>query len=148
MGYDVLRCANYIEGATLLTCSSCIEGYSLDISGKSCICDTGAGFKEFTASPIKCGYEIFRCISYIEGPSLYTCSQCQEGYTLEVSSKSCVCDTNAGYKQFIVSPIKCGYDVLRCANYIEGATLFTCSSCIEGYSLDNSGKSCACDTNS
>jgi hypothetical protein len=114
------HCETYTKNGYAYTCSKCDSGYVV---------------KQTT--PYKCALDSIRYISYVEGPSLYTCTACQEGYTLEVSGQSCVCDTEGGYKQFVSSPIKFGYDVLRCANYIEGTTSFTCSNCIEGYKLDS-----------
>jgi hypothetical protein len=136
------HCETYTKNGYAYTCSKCEEGYTLD-TNKSCKCDSGYVVKQTT--PLKCALDSIGCISYIEGPSLYTCSACQEGYTLEISSKSCVCDTNAGYKEFISSPMKCGYDILGCDNYIEEDTLFTCSSCSVGSTLDILGKTCICD---
>jgi hypothetical protein len=91
---------------------------------------------------MKCDYGILRFANYIEGDALFTCSSCIEGYSLDISSKSCVCDTISGFKQFSDTPIKCDYNVLGSAYYIEVDTQFTCSSCIEGYTYDILAKSC------
>jgi hypothetical protein len=143
--FDTYRCINYIEGPSLYTCSKCQVGYTLSCSGTCCVCDTALGYKQFIASPIKCGYDVLRCAVYLEDETLFTCSSCIEGYKLDDSGKYCICDTALGYKQFIASPIKCGYDVFRCAVYVEDETLFTCSSCDEGYALDTSVKICICN---
>jgi hypothetical protein len=134
-----LHCEIYNKNGYTYTCTKCEEGYILN-TDNTCKCDSGYIQKQ--SNPLKCAWDTFRCIEYIEGTSIYTCSKCQEGYKIDSLGRNCICDS--GYKIFKDNPMKCGYEVLRCDNYIEGDSLFTCIGCIEGYSIDIIGKSCIC----
>jgi hypothetical protein len=119
-------------------CSICIEGYSLNISGKNCICDTAAGFKQFSDSPIKCGNNVLRCANYIEGDTQFTCSSCIEGYTYDILGKSCICAE--GYVKVVNNPIECTIIIDNCITFFKLEGKWICEVCSTGYKVDIYGK--------
>jgi hypothetical protein len=116
-------------------------------SDNSCICT----LKPFVCSCIS-GYTLVPGSKYACIPNTWSdynlvdfkyTIKCSEGYTPGCNGNCCVCAI--GYKAIQTDPLKCGFDTLRCKEYSEGDTLFTCAACETGYIVGCDGKCCICD---
>jgi hypothetical protein len=133
-------CENNLYSKESNSCILHCPSNSCNCTNKPFSCSCKSGFKLVPGSSYACIPNTWPDYNVVDFK--YTI-KCSEGYTPGCNGDCCVCDT--GYIPIKDNPLKCGFDTLRCREYTEGDTLFTCTSCETGYTLGCDGKCCECD---